>query len=239
VGGFGALAVPAIILVFIGPAGTGHDDAILRVLAAGLLVVAMIGSLLGAFGFAAIGAENDERANLLAAAVCLAVPVAISVVATLAAFEVLSTIYLSASSTIFLVITALGAVCAVVFASFAVVDAWDVGPTDDRSWAETQWVTSLKRRKDAGFRALAMMVVGVVVVTSGGVARVLGASLPLTTLTAQLVVGLGLFLAVGLGLYGMYRTVYTKVQRGIRWQEALAANLAISLYAAVLLVFLR
>src|SRR6185312_16060264 len=101
------LAVPAITVLFTTSKG-GNETLI--TLAAGLLVVAMLGSLTGSVALAAVGAEEDETANLPAAVMFIAVPVVISMVSVLAAFEILAKIYLPESKTLFAVITGVGGV---------------------------------------------------------------------------------------------------------------------------------
>ena len=56
-------------------------------LAGGLLIVVVIGSLAGAIGLAAIGAERDATANLVPATMFLAVAVSISLIAVLTIFN--------------------------------------------------------------------------------------------------------------------------------------------------------
>src|SRR4051812_28131439 len=81
VGSFGSLAVTAIVVVFTVSAGRIPQTQV--ALSTGLLVIGFFGSLLGAFGLAAIGAENDPTANLGAAIMFIAVPVVVSTTATL------------------------------------------------------------------------------------------------------------------------------------------------------------
>lgn len=97
VGALGALAVPAIIVLFTSRQESVASRGPFLSLAAGLLIVAMIGSLTGALGLAAIGAEQDLTANLVPATMFLLMPVVISIVAILAAFEVLAALYLPES----------------------------------------------------------------------------------------------------------------------------------------------
>ncbi|MGI5359757.1 hypothetical protein ACQI4E_31285 [Streptomyces sp. CA-252508] len=105
VGSFGALSVPATIVLF---TTAGSGDTTLVSLAAGLLVVAMIGSLTGSIALAAIGAEVDETANLPAAVMFVAVPVVVSLVSVLSAFATLAAIHLPTQKTLFAVIAGVG-----------------------------------------------------------------------------------------------------------------------------------
>lgn len=65
----------------------------------------MLASVTGAIGLAAVGAEQDATANLVPATMFLAVAISVSLVAVLAAFEVLAAVYLPASKNLFAVIT--------------------------------------------------------------------------------------------------------------------------------------
>src|ERR1700759_2104039 len=78
VGILGALAVPAIVLLFTPPSPDAPNAATLNTFATGLLVAGMFGSLLGAIGLAYIGAERDPIAALAPAIVYAAVPAVIS-----------------------------------------------------------------------------------------------------------------------------------------------------------------
>ena len=97
VGAFGALSVPAIVFLFTilssEPPRMFTKQVPVIALAGGLLIVVVIGSLAGAIGLAAIGAERDATANLVPATMFLAVAVSISLIAVLAAFEALATLY--------------------------------------------------------------------------------------------------------------------------------------------------
>ncbi len=126
-GGFGALAVPGIVLIF----QTPFKNSNLTALAAGLLALAVMGSLFGAVTLAAIGAEEDETANLPPAAVQSAVPTVISIVSMFGAFEVLAAAHVPATKLIFTAIAAVGGAFGIVFNSFTVGDSWGLGPVDD------------------------------------------------------------------------------------------------------------
>jgi hypothetical protein len=73
----------------------------------------------------------------------VAVPVVVSIVAILGAFEVLSAIYLPESRTLFALITGAGGLSAVFFTAFAIGDGWQLGPTYPdirKEWLVEQWV---------------------------------------------------------------------------------------------------
>ena len=93
-GNMGAFVVTAVVLVF--TIASSHEPKGSRGsigFAAALLVLALFSCLLGAFTFAAISAERKLTANLPAAALHAGVATAVGVVAVLAAFEVLASIY--------------------------------------------------------------------------------------------------------------------------------------------------
>jgi hypothetical protein len=145
VGSFGALAVTAIIVLFTVPPRPTPYRAPFIALAAGLLIVAMIGSFAGSLGLASMGAEEDLTANLVPATLFLNMSVILSVVSVLAAFEVLAAIYLPGSKTLLALITATAGLVGSLFTSFGPSDAWHCGPTDaaERSdWLMTQWIQS-------------------------------------------------------------------------------------------------
>ena len=90
VGALGALAVPAIVVLF--TAKSSPKDSVFVALSAGLLIVGMISSLTAAFAMAGIAAERALTANLPPAIIFAGVPVVVSMVSILGAFEVLTRI---------------------------------------------------------------------------------------------------------------------------------------------------
>lgn len=238
IGTFGALAVPAIVVLF----SAVHElPASLLTMAAGLLIVAMIGSITGAIGLAAIGAERDLTANLVPAAMYLAVAVSLSLVAMLGAFEVLAVNYFkdsSASTTLFAVITGIAGLMAVMFTALSVADSLHTGPSDPvekAAWQSTQWIQTQKQAERRTLTAVGMgfipALTGIglrlaqvyVTPNSAEVTWLVGSALGITTL----VVGIG-----------ASRTRHTWPQKGLRWQEAYATTLVIGLYTLALVIFL-
>ncbi len=240
IGAFGALAVPAIIVLFTVPPKPSTYLAPFITLAAGLLIVAMIGSFTGAIGMAAIGAERDPTANLVPATLLVAIPVVLSFVAVLGAFEVLASVYLPASKLLFALITAAGGLSGVFFMSFAVGDAWASGPTDvgEREvWLPTQWL----RSQDQSYRqANFVAATSVVPVLTGVIVRVVGVKVVPSTLGVDWLLGAALALALVGGFWGIFRTQHASdgLQKGLRPYEAYTSTLAVSLYVLTLMIFL-
>jgi hypothetical protein len=241
VGAFGALSVPAIVFLFTAPPRPTAQHAPVVALAGGLLIVAVIGSLAGAIGLAAIGAEQDATANLVPAAMFLAVAVSISLVAVLAAFEALATLYLPGSGStklLFAVITGAGGVAGSFFTGLSVADSWHTGPTWGReSWRRGQWITS---RPQAYRWAEGTATIGGTPALIGILLRVLGVKIGLTTANANWLVGVALALSMTAIALGMLRTRHPVdgAQKGLRQWEAVASTFAISCYALALIIFL-
>ncbi|WP_189552221.1 hypothetical protein [Streptomyces lavendofoliae] len=237
VGAFGALSVPATIVLFT-TAGTG--DTTLVSLAAGLLVVAMIGSLTGSIALAAIGAEVDETANLPAAVMFVAVPVVVSLVSVLSAFAVLAAIHLPTQKTLFAVIAGVGGLAGTYFTSFAVGDSWHPGPQDPgvrEEWRRRQWIGS---RDDAYRQCAILAAVSSVPPVTGLVLRLLGLHAQPTESSVYALVGAGLALAMAGTFCGVQRTMHplSGDQRGVRRYEAYGTAFSAGLYTLAVLVLL-
>lgn len=240
VGAFSALAVTAIIVLFTVPPRPTSYSAPFVALAAGLLAVAMIGSFIGSFSLAAIGAEGDSTANLVPAMMFSHASVMLSLVAVLAAFEVLATIYLPESKTLFALITAVTGLFGSTRCSLGISDAWYAGPSDANEkshWLTTQWIQSHQQSyKCTNW----VMLVAAVPVVLGVVLRLFGIEKMPTTSSANLLVGIGFILTISLNIMGMFRSRYSvdRIQRGLRRNEAFAIPLSISLYVLGLMIFL-
>jgi hypothetical protein len=92
-------------------------------LAVGLLILGMLAFLLGALGFAAIGAEQVLTANITPAMLFTSAVAEIGFIALIGSFQVPAAIYLPSSRVLFAAITAATACI------FAMFDAWSI-PTD-------------------------------------------------------------------------------------------------------------
>lgn len=237
IGTFGALAVPAIILVF-SLGDTRGSRSQLVALAAGLLIVALISSIASAIGLAAIGAEEDLTANLVPAAMFEGVAVSVSLVCMLAAFEVLAVLYLNSPITMFAVITGLGGWAGVFFVALGIADSWHTGPSDPiqkTEWLDTQWI----RTQEQGERRM-LQVLGVssVPAVTGIVLRALHIhARPDSTAVAWLV-GVSLALSLFAIGAGAFRTRHSTPQKGLRRREAYGTAVAIGLYTLVMMILL-
>lgn len=235
VGSFGALSVPATIVLF---TTSRSGDTTLVGLAAGLLVIAMIGSLTGSIALAAIGAEVDETANLPAAVMFVAVPVVVSLVSVLSAFAVLAAIHLPTQKTLFAVIAGVGGLAGTYFTSFAVGDSWHPGPQDPavrEEWRKRQWISSQK----VAYRQCGILAsVSSVPPVAGLVLRLFGVHAEPTETGVNALVGAGLLLAMTGTFLGVQRTMHplNGDQRGVRRYEAYGTALAPGLYTLAVLV---
>lgn len=230
-GAFGALAVPGIVLVFQSPLKSGD----LTTLASGLLAVAVMGSLFAAIGLAAIGAESVETANLPGAIVRIAVPTVVAIVSLFAAFEVLASHYVPATKVVFMTIAATAAASGIIFNSFAVVDAWGVGPSDHAAWQDwitTQWLRSPEQALRETTRVMWCA-------TGPFIALLLRATGLVAIPTEHASVYVILFVAVAAIVAGTMasalRTIHTDPQQGIRPTETWVSNLALASFASLLI----
>ncbi|MGW2933290.1 hypothetical protein ACWDA7_15795 [Streptomyces sp. NPDC001156] len=238
VGAFGALAVPTVTVLF---TSAHQGNRAFVTLATGLLVIAIIASLTGSIALAGIGAEQDETANLPPAVMYTAVPVVVSIVSVLAAFEVLSAIYLPTARTLFSLITGAGGAASAYFTAFTVGDSHRTGPRDPQirpSWLDKQWI---KDQKDAYAKGQRLAVIGVLPILIAMVVRGLGGHFMPTTASVNTLVGAGLLLAMAGVILGVQRTAHAlrdEDQKGIRDYEAYGTTVAVSLYTVALIVFL-
>jgi hypothetical protein len=235
VGAFGALAVPAIVVVF--TAAKSHHSADFT-FAAGLLVLGMIGSVLGAFGLAAIGAESDPTANLGPAVMLIGIPVVISIVSILGAFEVLSVVYLSRSAALFVAIVGAVALFGVVLSAFAIVDSTGLETINSEKrdeWLNKQW---LKTREQAYSFMNRALLVGSIPPVVGVIARIAVRPDLVHAVGVNTIVGFGLLLTVGASVWGVLRTSHRKEERAITCREACASLGFIGIYSLVLLISL-
>jgi hypothetical protein len=239
VGTLGALAVPAVIVVYTNPPdGPGGGQAI--AFAAGLLVVAMIGSIIAAIALAAIGAESDLTPNLTPGIMYAAVAVVIALVDIVAAFEILASLALPQARLILLLITGAVGSLGVFFTALALSDSPATHPTHSpgyRDWKKTEWLTSQTHANGATLRVTA---VGVVPVIAGVVCRVGELRLPEGTAAANTIILTGLALTVTAIVASALRTGHpgTEPSRGPRPWEAYATTLTTSSYTAFLLLLL-
>ncbi|MFD8306048.1 hypothetical protein ACFV29_27455 [Streptomyces sp. NPDC059690] len=238
VGAFGALAVPTVTVLF---TSAHPGKKILVTLATGLLVVAIIASLTGSVGLAAIGAERDETANLPPAVMYLAVAIVVEIVSVLAAFEVLAAIHVRSARPLFASITAVGGLAGVYFTSFAVGDSHGTGPRHPRirrAWVKEQWVQD---QKDAYAKANRLAAIGSVPIFAAVLVRIFIGHFKPNNGSVYTLVGVGLALAMAGVFLGVQRTAHALTnedQKGLRGYEAYSTTVAASLYTAALILFL-
>jgi hypothetical protein len=238
VGAFGALSVPAIILVFALPSQNAASATV--TFAAGLLVIGMFGSLFGSVGLAAIGAERDPTANLAPAIMYIAVPVATSIISVLGAFEVLAAIYIPDSADLFAIIVVAGGIFRVMFTAFAIADSVSLGPTDPKrhdDYLKKQW---LQTRAQSYRWANIIAAIGTILPLLGAGLRVAGFGIPLNSLTINSIIGAGVGVTFLGTIASMLRTAHRLdgEQRGLKGPEAAVTVLAIGGFTLGLVVCL-
>lgn len=173
VGTLGALAVPAVIVVFtIPPADPSGGQAL--AFSAGLLVVTVIGSIVGAIALAAIGAERSLTPNLTPAIMFAAVSVVIALVDVVAAFEILASLALPHARLLLQLITGIAGSLGIFFTSLALGDSWATHPANSphyAAWKSAEWITSQREADSAALRVAGF---GVLPVLAGTVCRASG-----------------------------------------------------------------
>jgi MFS family permease len=241
VGTFGALSVTAIVVVFTVPTSRPTHGGVYLVLATGLLIVGMLGSLLAAIGLAAIAAERVPTANLAGSVMYIGVPVAVSLAAILGAFEVLAALYEPASTQLFAMIVAAGGLFGVAFVAFAIADSTSLGPVDDlehAAWSKTKkW---LKSRDEANKWTYIVAATGTLPVLLSAVLRFSGVTARPTRIETNLLVGVGIFLTMIGTLASLIRSSHRSDDKQIelRMPEAFVTTQAIGGYVLLLMIFL-
>jgi hypothetical protein len=240
IGALGALAVPGIVILFTTPTKPTPHQLQLMTLAAGFLIVTVIASLVGSISLAAIAAEQELTANIPAASIRVAVPVVISIVDMLAAFEVLSAIYLTESETLFALIAAAGGACAVFFTAFLVGDSYYSGPVDapDRErYIRRPWIRSYEEAYKYADIATA---VGLAPIVLGMFLRGFHETAPVSTTTINCMILTGLVLAIAGALMGNRRVSHlpSGIQIPLQPAEAFGIPFTLGLYVLLLMIFL-
>lgn len=240
VGALGALAVPGIVVLFtVSPKPAPHE-ALLITLAAGLLIVSVIGSLIGSVSLAGIAAEQELTANIPAAIMQVAVPVVISIIDTLAAFEVLSAIYLPNSKTLFALIAGAGGACGVFFTSFSVGDSWHAGPKDpsDRTrYIRKPWIET---HEQAYKNSTKVTLVSLAPIILGMFLRGFQVIAPISSLGVNCTVWAGLILSIAGAFVGNMRMAHppTGIQIPLQPWEAYGTTLVLGVYVLMLMILL-
>jgi hypothetical protein len=237
---FGALAIPGIIVLFTERPKSEPSMAPLFTLAAGLLIVAMMGGLTGSIGMAAIGAERESTPNLPPAITYVALPASLSIVSMLAAFEVLAAIYLPHSKTLFAIITGMVGVGAVFFTALAIGDSWHTAPVDPsvrEEWLKSEW---LKTQAHTYKATNLVTITALIPVIAATILRAFSVDITPTSGFINWIIGVGLAIVTAGTAVGMLRTVHAldKVDRGFHKAEAFGVPLVLAFYICALLVFL-
>jgi hypothetical protein len=240
IGTLGALAVPALFVLFAVPQASAPQRAPLVALAGGLLIVAILASTGGAIGLAAIGAEQDLTGNLVPAVMFLGVAASVAIVTVLGAFEVLAAIYLPESTTLFAVIVGVSGIMGAFFVALSIADSWHTGPRDPakkKEWQRKQWI---RTQKKGDRQTLIVALLGTIPASAGIGLRIAGVHISPSTRTVAWVIGGSLVLAMGAIVFAGMRTRHPAdgTQKGLRAWEAYSTTLAISAYALVLMIML-
>ena len=236
----GSLAVTAIVVIFTVPRDKSVPEQI--ALATGLLSIAFMGSILGAFALAAIGAEKDPTANLGTAVLFAGLPISLAVVSTFGAFEVLASIYTPASSALFTTMTGAIGAFAVMFASASIPDSMGLHPTtltpeEFDKWRERQWLQDRPHALRAMYLVMAVCGIPIILTTAISVLFDLSPSL------ANFVVGVIVLLGAAFVLFGTVMSFVTHPTKGndqkaLRAWGAWTPNVLIAGFACLLLLTL-
>lgn len=240
IGTLGALAVPALFVLFAVPQASAPQRAPLVALAGGLLIVAILASTGGAIGLAAIGAEQDLTGNLVPAAMFLGVAASVAIIAILGAFEVLAAVYLPESTTLFAVIVSISGIMGAFFVALSIADSWHTGPRDParkKEWQKTQWI---RTQKKGDWQTGIVAALGIVTASAGIWLRMAGVHVSPSTRTVDLLIVGSLFLVMGAIVFAGIRTMHRAdgTQKGLRAWEAYGTTLVISAYALILVIML-
>ena len=200
--------------------------------ASALLALGLIACLLAAFALAAIAAETRLTPNLTAAIMYVGMCTAIGIVAIIAAFEVLATIYLPETHDLFAWATCGVAIAGSVLVAFVLGDAWRTPGLPEDHW--------LSGSKTSGRWALGAAVAGV---------SILGCSIALYFSHVRIgtgndglhiIIGAGIAFALLAGVAGILRAMHRDDGRGreIRKTEAIAVIGIMNAYLAVFLLLM-
>jgi hypothetical protein len=237
---FGALAVPALVVLFTTNAPIPADK---LALSSGLLIIGIFGSLFGAFGLAAVGAERDGTANLGAVIMFIGVPAAISMFSVLGAFEVLAAFFVPTAAKAFLFTEGLGIIFGVYLVSIAIGDASTLhprtkSPTEFDEWRAKQW---LRNRKMSYKAAGTLSTTGLLVPAAVILLRIGGLTIHLTGVLVNVSIYVGVALCFLGAVASGQRTkhpVEGNEQVSLRRWEAWISVFAVSLFGAYLLLVL-
>ncbi|MGO9976033.1 MAG: hypothetical protein ACLP01_25165 [Solirubrobacteraceae bacterium] len=217
-GGMGGFVVAAVVLVFtFAPEHALSNQHALLGRATGLLVLALVSCLLGAFALAAIGAERTLTANLPAAVLYAGATAAIGVVALMVAFEVLAAIFLPGSKSLFAMLVVGAEVSAGVLVALVLGDAWIPYEEHPELGAAKRWLGSEKKATlwATGYCVAAVVLLGVA--TAMYFCKVWQ---PHTS--TEVLIAVGIALSVISGIASVFRTWHLhELHSGVTWPEAL------------------
>lgn len=230
IGGIGGFVVTAIVLV-LQTTPNRPDSGVSITLAAGLLALSLSGCLAGAFSLASLAGERRQTVNLHAAAMYMAAGPTIAIVAILAAFHVLATLYIQDASHLFAMMAAMIGMAGSVYNGTSVVDEWDIAP------GRSRWVRS---RAEARAWLKVLVVLGAVPVFLGALMFLFGLTVPISRNVVTWHVVVGMAIAVGGGVMGLLRSLHPDddEDHGLGKWEAIGLQLVMGIYIGSILVFL-
>lgn len=193
-----------------------------------MLVLGLIACLLGAFALAAIGAERELTADLPAASLYAGAATSIEVVAIMAAFEALATIYLPDTKSLFALMAAGAAIASAVLVSLVLGDAWISAPED-------HWLGS---QRAGVYWGSVTSAVSAATLIGGTVLYFAGIKVAINDQATHWFVGVGMGLALASGLGSMFRTMHSVdgKHRAIAKGEAFAVLGGLVTYLSVLVL---
>ena|ERR1022692_2660829 len=170
----------------------------------------------------------------------LLVPVVMSIVAILAAFEVLAAMYLPGSKTLFALITGAAGLIGTLFVALTVSDSWHAGPSEAAQragWLPSQWI---KSHAEAYRWTQIVMIISIVPAVLGMILRLSGIHATPTTASANWLVGSAFVITMASSVFGILRSrsPVDGTQNGLRHYEAFITTLGINLYLLTLMILL-
>jgi hypothetical protein len=200
--------------------------------ASALLVLGLIACLFAAFALAAIGAEARLTPNLTAAILYVGMCTAIGIVAIIAAFEVLATIYLPDTHDLFAWATGGVAVAGSVLVAFVLGDAWRTPGLPEDHWLHGP---AKSARWAIGAAIVSLSTLGCAMVLYFSNVRIGTGNDGL-----HLVVGVGIALVLLTGIAGTLRAMHSEDGEGreIGKPEAIVVIGLMNAYLAVFLLLM-
>jgi hypothetical protein len=199
----------------------------------------MLGSLVGALGLAAVGAERKLTVSLSPAIMFIGVPVALSMGSILGAFDTLATLYALPAQQLFVYLVAFGGVFAVFFLASALVDSVEAdhsnGEVVPSTEDEARW---LKNTQTAVRQMWTLLVLASVVLAIALTLRLTGTvTIGLsTTVVYSIALSAGIA-SIAATIRGQLRTVHGPGDlRSVTRTEAITVIAVVALYFAFLIL---